>query len=136
MSISQTQFFRVAARHDLGSDRGRVEYCAEIGEMIAAIPNEVEQEIYINRAAKTANITSEAMRRVVNEKRRPPMMLCPIMGHIAHPSGEVKSASCLGDRCAWWRIDCCALVEIARNSADIQAVSDSIDGLGEEVRNK
>lgn len=48
---------------------------------------------------------------------------CPLLS-----ISEQDMVPCKAERCGWWRVDNCALVEIARNSADIQAVSDSIDG--------
>lgn len=70
MSITPMQMARLAAKYDLRSDRGRIEYCMETSRLIATLQSTVEREIYIDRAAKTANITHEAMWRVVDDARK------------------------------------------------------------------
>ena len=63
---------QVAGKYDLSSDEARVAYCEEVGELLAALPNPVEREIYTTRAAETAKITPEAMKLEVQRafKRR------------------------------------------------------------------
>ncbi len=52
---------QVAGKYDLGSDEGRIAYCGEVSELIAALPSPVEREIYTRRAADAAGITADAL---------------------------------------------------------------------------
>ena len=52
---------QVAGKYDLTNDESRVAYCAEVSELLSALANPVEREIYTNRAAQLARITPEAM---------------------------------------------------------------------------
>ena len=70
---------QVAGKYDLTDDESRVAYCAEVSQLLAALPGAVEREVYTNRAAELARITPEAMklevqrafrRRAATEKRR------------------------------------------------------------------
>ena len=70
---------QIAGKYDLSGDEARVAYCEEVSELLSALANPVEREIYATRAAETAKITPEAMklevqralrRRNSREKRR------------------------------------------------------------------
>lgn len=63
---------QVAGKYDLTNDEARVAYCEEISQLLAALPNAVEREIYTARAAESAKITPEAMKLEVQRafKRR------------------------------------------------------------------
>ena len=63
---------QVAGKYDLANDEARVAYCEEISQLLATLPNAVEQEIYTVRAAEAARITPEAMKLEVQRafKRR------------------------------------------------------------------
>ena len=52
---------QLARRFDLASDRGRVDYAAAAAELLAAVPNAVEREIYAVRAADAAGISADAL---------------------------------------------------------------------------
>lgn len=57
--------FRMAqlkGKFDLTTDRGRIEYAAAAAELLAAIPNAVEREVYTVRAAEAAGITPDALK--------------------------------------------------------------------------
>ena len=51
----------VAAKYDLRDDEQRIAYAGEISQLIAALPNAVEREVYAGRAAERAGISREAM---------------------------------------------------------------------------
>ena len=63
---------QVAGKYDLTNDEARVAYCEEISQLLAALPNAVEREIYTARAAESAKITPDAMKLEVQRafKRR------------------------------------------------------------------
>ena len=56
---------QVAAKYDLRSDQGRIDYTAEISQVLAELDNAVEREVYANRAAETAGLSPDAMRQEV-----------------------------------------------------------------------
>ena len=69
---------QIAGKYDLADDQARVAYSEEVSELLAALSNAVEREIYSTRAAEVAKITPEAMklevqrafkRRVAREKK-------------------------------------------------------------------
>lgn len=51
----------VAAKYDLRDDEQRIAYAGEVSQLIAALPNAVEREVYAGRAAERAGISREAM---------------------------------------------------------------------------
>ena len=53
---------RLAAQFDLTGDQGRIEYAAAAAELLSALPNAVEREVYTVRAAEKAGIPAEALR--------------------------------------------------------------------------
>ena len=53
---------QVAGKYDLSNDEARIAYCAEISELLSALPGAAEREVYTLRAAETAKITPEAMK--------------------------------------------------------------------------
>ena len=61
---------QVAAKYDLRSDQGRIDYTAEISQMLAELDNAVEREVYANRAAETAGLSPDAMRQEVERAAR------------------------------------------------------------------
>lgn len=61
---------QIAGKYDLDSDEQRVAYSAEISELLAGLPSEVEREIYGARAAGAARITPEAMKLEVRRARK------------------------------------------------------------------
>ena len=65
--------FRMAqlgAKFDLKSDEGRIGYGEAAANLLAAVPNAVEREIYTVRAAEAAGITPEAMKLEVERARK------------------------------------------------------------------
>ena len=57
--------FRMAqlmGKFDLTDDRGRIAYAEAAAEMLAAVPNAVEREVYTVRAADAAGITPDALK--------------------------------------------------------------------------
>lgn len=50
-----------AAKYDLKDDEQRIAFAAEASQLIAALPNAVEREVYAGRAAERAGISREAM---------------------------------------------------------------------------
>lgn len=50
-----------AGKYDLKDDEQRIAYAEEISQLIAALPNAVEREVYAGRAAERAGISREAM---------------------------------------------------------------------------
>ena len=56
---------QVAGKYDLTDDRQRVAYAEEISEVLCALDNAVEREVYTVRAAETAGFSPEAMRTEV-----------------------------------------------------------------------
>ena len=61
---------QVAAKYDLRSDQGRIDYTAEISQVLAELDNAVEREVYTTRAAQAAGLTPEAMRLEVERTLR------------------------------------------------------------------
>ena len=65
--------FRMAqlgAKFDLKSDEGRIGYGEAAANLLAAVPNAVEREIYTVRAAEAVGITPEAMKLEVERARK------------------------------------------------------------------
>ena len=65
--------FRMAqlkSKFDLKSDEGRIGYGEAAANLLAAVPNAVEREIYTVRAAEAAGITPEAMKLEVERARK------------------------------------------------------------------
>ncbi|MBE7008326.1 MAG: DNA primase [Ruminococcaceae bacterium] len=61
--------FRMAqlkSKFDLTNDRGRIEYASAAAQLLAAIPNAVEREVYTVRAAEDAGITADALKTEVS----------------------------------------------------------------------
>ena len=56
---------QVAGKYDLTDDRQRVAYAGEISQVLCALENAVEREVYTVRAAETAGFSPEAMRAEV-----------------------------------------------------------------------
>lgn len=65
---------QIAAKFDLTEDDQRVAFVQEAAQMLAAIANSVEREIYTGRAAKLADVTQDAMtvevRRAMGLRRK------------------------------------------------------------------
>ena len=61
---------QVAAKYDLRSDQGRIDYTAEISQVLSELDNAVEREVYANRAAETAGLSPDAMRQEVERAVR------------------------------------------------------------------
>ena len=61
---------QIAGKYDLSGDEARVAYCEEVSELLSALANPVEREIYATRAAETAKITPEAMKLEVQRALR------------------------------------------------------------------
>ena len=61
---------QVAAKYDLRSDQGRIDYTAEISQVLAELDNAVEREVCANRAAETAGLSPDAMRQEVERAAR------------------------------------------------------------------
>lgn len=51
--------------------------------------------------------------------------ICPLI--MAIQLGRGIDCRCLGDSCAWFYSDRCAILELAMNTGDIQTISDTID---------
>lgn len=73
------QLNAIMKKYDLREDEQRVQFIAEAAEFISTLNNAVQREIYGNRAAEAAAISSEAMkievgkafkRRISREKRK------------------------------------------------------------------
>jgi DNA primase len=54
-------------KHSLDTDEGRIKYLAEATELLAAIPNAVEREIYCATAAEAAGVSAEAVKNEVKK---------------------------------------------------------------------
>ncbi len=52
---------QVAAKYDLADDESRIAYCGEVSELLASLSDATGREIYALRAAKTANVSKEAL---------------------------------------------------------------------------
>lgn len=65
---------QLAARFDLATDRGRIEYVAAAADLLSGVPNAVEREVYAARAAEAAGVSTDAMKQEVasaaGKKRR------------------------------------------------------------------
>ena len=63
---------QLAARFDLQSDQGRIDYAAAAADFLAGLPNAVEREVYTVRAAEAAGLPADALRTEVQRvvKRR------------------------------------------------------------------
>ncbi len=61
---------QVAAKYDLRSDQGRIDYTAEISQVLSELDNAVEREVYANRAAEAADLSPDAMRQEVERAVR------------------------------------------------------------------
>ncbi len=61
---------QVAAKYDLRSDQGRIDYTAEVSQVLAELDNAVEREVYANRAAEAAGLSPDAMRQEVERAAR------------------------------------------------------------------
>ena len=61
---------QVAAKYDLRSDQGRIDYTAEVSQVLAELDNAVEREVYANRAAEAAGLSPESMRQEVERAAR------------------------------------------------------------------
>ncbi len=53
---------QIAGKYDLTSDEARIAYCEDASQLLAALPNAVEREVYTVRAAETAKISVDAMK--------------------------------------------------------------------------
>lgn len=56
---------QIAAKHDLKTDEGRLEYSKEVSDFIVSMDNAVERDIYTHRAAEAAGVTKTAMEELV-----------------------------------------------------------------------
>lgn len=61
---------QTAAKYDLKSDQGRIDYTAEISRILGELTNAVEREVYARRAAEAAGLSPEAMRQEVERCAR------------------------------------------------------------------
>ena len=61
---------QVAAKYDLRSDQGRIDYTAEVSQVLAELDNAVEREVYANRAAEASGLSPESMRQEVERAAR------------------------------------------------------------------
>lgn len=61
---------QVAEKYDLRTDQGRIDYTAEISQVLAELENAVEREVYANRAAEAAGLSPDAMRQEVERAAR------------------------------------------------------------------
>ena len=61
---------QVAAKYDLRSDQGRIDYTAEVSQVLSELDNAVEREVYANRAAEAAGLFPDAMRQEVERAAR------------------------------------------------------------------
>ena len=61
---------QVTAKYDLRSDQGRIDYTAEVSQVLSELDNAVEREVYANRAAEAAGLSPDAMRQEVERAAR------------------------------------------------------------------
>lgn len=61
---------QTAAKYDLKSDQGRIDYTAEISHILGELTNAVEREVYARRAAEAAGLSPEAMQQEVERCAR------------------------------------------------------------------
>ena len=83
----------VAAKYDLRDDEQRIAYAGEISQLIAALPNAVEREVYAGRAAERAGISREAM--LLDVYKRQAVLVAPSHAAVmpstwSNSSGETK----------------------------------------------
>lgn len=66
------QLNAIARKYDLKQDDDRVKFVQEAAELISALPNAVQREVYGNRAAEAAGISFDAVKLEINKafKRR------------------------------------------------------------------
>ncbi|MGE4352790.1 MAG: DNA primase [Oscillospiraceae bacterium] len=60
----------VQAKYDLKSDEDRVAFLKEASELVAALPNKLEREVYAMRVASLAGVSSEAVDDEVKRLRK------------------------------------------------------------------
>ncbi len=60
----------VKAKYDLESSDGRVGFLKDAAQLLAAIPNSVEREVYAGRAAQLCGVSTEAMKSEVERERK------------------------------------------------------------------
>ena len=53
---------QIAAKFDLTEDDQRIEFLKQAAWMLAAIPREIEREVYMGRVAKMAGVTTDALK--------------------------------------------------------------------------
>lgn len=53
--------------------------------------------------------------------------ICPLLTICSSIASAGHPAVCSGEECAWFYGDRCAVLELAMNTSDIQAVADMID---------
>jgi len=51
----------LAAKYDLSKGEDKIAYAADVGRLLASLPNAVEREVYARRAAEAAGVSPEAM---------------------------------------------------------------------------
>ena len=61
---------QAAAKYDLKTDQGRIDYTAEISQVLAELDNAVEREVYAARAAEAAGLSPDAVRQEVERAAR------------------------------------------------------------------
>lgn len=66
------QLNAILKKYDLREDEQRIQFLAEAAELVCTLPSAIQREIYGNRVAEAASISSEAMKIEVNKafKRR------------------------------------------------------------------
>lgn len=61
---------QIAAKYDLKTDEGRLQYSQEASAYIVSIDNAVERDIYTRRAAEAAGVAETAMRELVQRSAK------------------------------------------------------------------
>ncbi len=61
---------QAAAKYDLKTDQGRIDYTAEISQTLSELNNAVEREVYAARAAEAAGLSPDAVRQEVERAAR------------------------------------------------------------------
>lgn len=61
---------RLTERHDLASDRGRMEVAAKMLEWIEKVPNAVAQAGYLQQLARRLGVSEDALRSEIRKRRR------------------------------------------------------------------
>lgn len=71
-AISTTDFFlqRLKKKYNLNNDREQVAYLSEAVAEIAALPNPVEQDLYVGRLAKETGVSLDALKVNLSRARR------------------------------------------------------------------